>query len=614
MAIKRELIQFTIVNSTDCDYNIPMFQQNVYSINATTKYSWDITIADISCGTGTIVVNSITYPLSYTATLTGLISALNALGFGFFCTETIFGSTYIYVVDDTNIYGDLDLCPSGITTTTTTTTTTAGTTTTSTTTTSTTAPTTSTTTTTTTPPPTTSTTTTSTTAPTTSTTTTSTTAPTTSTTTSTTTPPPTSTTTTTSTTTVCIGTFSLVNNSDDLDISGMLIGGASVIVTSGSFPSTPATTINGTPDTSLTIPNVYALQLTQVTSGLAGQTITVVDSLGDSQTQTIPVGTNNIIFNGVDFNCTTAVQILCSAAGVTTTTSTTSTTTAPPTTTTTTTSTTIAPTTTTTTTSTTTEAPTTTTTTTSTTTEAPTTTTTTTSTTTAPETSTTTTTSTTTSSFVTFTLAYSIIDGATACSNYPTIDTTQYYATAGSILQNGTIIYTDTALTIPAPNGFYSNGVNYWNTGAGSGNLQNQTSCGGSSTTTTTSTTTAPPTTTSTTTTTTTLLAAPLRVENTLSLDISVSDVTVNSITAAPLTGSYPIPAGENRDLTTTQFGTYSITVTFTNTITGQRITVTDSNGTSQCQTVSTSSTFTYTNCVVDGLTQVLILCEDGVC
>jgi hypothetical protein len=110
------------------------------------------------------------------------------------------------------------------------------------------------------------------------------------------------------------------------------------------------------------------------------------------------------------------------------------------------------------------------------------------------------------------------------------------------------------------------------------------------------------------------LLAAPLRVENTLSLDISVSDVTVNAVTATPLTGSYPIPAGENRDLTTTQFGTYSITVTFTNTITGQRITVTDSNGTSQCQTVNTSSTFTYTNCVVNGLTQVLILCEDGVC
>ena len=351
MAIKRELIQFTIVNSTDCDYNIPMLQQNVYSINATTKYSWDITTAVLSCGTGTIVVNSITYPLSYTATLTGLLSALNALGFGFFCTETISGSTYIYVVDDTNIYGDLDLCPSGITTTTTTTTTTAGTTT--------------------------------------------------STTTSTTTGTPTTSTTTTSTT--------------------------------APSTSTTTTTTTGLPTTSTT---------TTTTTGLP-----------------------------------------------TTSTTTTSTT--------------------------------------------------------APTTSTTTTTTT----------------------GVPTTSTTS-----------------TTTTDVPT------------------------------TTSTTTSTTTASPTTTSTTTSTTTLLAAPLRVENTLSLDISVSNVTVNSITATPLTGSYPVLAGENRDLTTTQFGTQTITVTFTNTITGQRITVTDSNGVPQCQTVNTSSTFTYTNCAVDGVTQVLILCEDGSC
>jgi hypothetical protein len=253
-----------------------------------------------------------------------------------------------------------------------------------------------------------------------------------------------------------------------------------------------------------------------------------------------------------------------------------------------------------------------TTTTTSTTTAPVTSTSTTTSTTTAPETSTTTTT--TTAAFVTFTLAYSTIDGATACSDYPTVNTSTYYATSGSTLQVGTIIYTDSALTNPAPNGFYSNGVNYWNTSAGAGNLQNQTSCNPTTTTSTTTTTTTVAPTTSTTTTTTTLLAAPLRVENTLSLDISVSNVTVNAVTAAPLTGSYPIPAGENRDLTTTQFGTYDITVTFTNTVTGQRITVTDSNSVSQCQTVNTSSTFTFPSCAVDGLTQVLILCEDGVC
>jgi len=171
MAIKRELIQFTIVNSTDCNYNLPLFQQNVYSVNATTKYSWDVTTADLSCGTGTIVVNSITYNLTYTATLTGLLSALNALGFGFFCSETISGSTYIYVVDDTNVYGNLDLCSVGTTTTTTSTTTTSTTTTTTTTPPPTTTTTTSTTTTTTTDVPTTTTTTTTTTSTTTTTTT-----------------------------------------------------------------------------------------------------------------------------------------------------------------------------------------------------------------------------------------------------------------------------------------------------------------------------------------------------------------------------------------------------------------------------------------------------------
>ena len=196
MAIKRELIQFTIVNSTDCNYNLPLFQQNVYSVNATTKYSWDVTTADLSCGTGTIVVNSITYNLTYTATLAGLLSALNALGFGFFCSETISGSTYIYVVDDTNVYGNLDLCSVGTTTTTTSTTTTT------TTPPPTTTTTTSTTTTTTTPPPTTTTTT--------------------STTTTTTTDVPTTTTTTTTTTSTTTTTTTLAPICLGYDVSDSL--------------------------------------------------------------------------------------------------------------------------------------------------------------------------------------------------------------------------------------------------------------------------------------------------------------------------------------------------------------------------------------------------------
>ena len=139
-----------------------------------------------------------------------------------------------------------------------------------------------------------------------------------------------------------------------------------------------------------------------------------------------------------------------------------------------------------------------TTTTTTTTTLAPTTTTTTTL---APTTTTSTTSTTTTLSYVTFTLAYSTVSGPTACSDYPTLNTSIYYAALGSTLTTGTIIYTDSNLTTPAPNGFYSNGANYWNTGAGAGNLQNQTSCGLTTTSTTTTTTAAPTTTTTTTTT-----------------------------------------------------------------------------------------------------------------
>jgi hypothetical protein len=81
----------------------------------------------------------------------GLVNALNALGFGLF---GITGTTFLYTTDDTNVYGNLDLCGGGPTTTTTSTTTTtttaASTTTTSTTTTTTTAATTTTSTTTTT--------------------------------------------------------------------------------------------------------------------------------------------------------------------------------------------------------------------------------------------------------------------------------------------------------------------------------------------------------------------------------------------------------------------------------------------------------------------------------
>jgi hypothetical protein len=134
--------------------------------------------------------------------------------------------------------------------------------------------------------------------------------------------------------------------------------------------------------------------------------------------------------------------------------------------------------TTTTTTTTTTAAPTTTTTTTSTTTAAPTTTTTTTTTTAAPTTTTTTstTTSTTTIAFSTYSLQPSNIDQAGACSDYPA-GLLNFYTAFGATLQDGTIIYTDTALTTLAADGYYSNGAFSWATSGGTGVLANETAC-----------------------------------------------------------------------------------------------------------------------------------------
>ena len=99
-------------------------------------------------------------------------------------------------------------------------------------------------------------------------------------------------------------------------------------------------------------------------------------------------------------------------------------------------------------------------------------------------------------------LAYSAVDGATACSNYNSYINMGTYDTHCSPITTGCYLYTNGHIGDPAfyvTDGWYSNGSTYWyfqngNTGDAG------TSCGGGTTTTTTSTTTASPTTTTTTT------------------------------------------------------------------------------------------------------------------
>ena len=138
--------------------------------------------------------------------------------------------------------------------------------------------------------------------------------------------------------------------------------------------------------------------------------------------------------------------------------------------------------------------------TTTTTTAAPTTTTAAPTTTTAAPTTTTAAPTTTTAGYTTFLITFtSTGDGAQACTDFDTpTNRNPYYAAPGAILTNGTVLYTNTALTTPAANGYYSNGAQYWNTGASTGMLANGTACDTLVTTTTAAptTTTAAPTTT----------------------------------------------------------------------------------------------------------------------
>lgn len=577
--------------------------------NATTEYRWDLTGFSVTFeNTVSVQYKRNTDPtfLTFTwdlegNTLQSVVIALNNLGIGFFNLYDELGNTYIGTYNQNYAFGDLNIFNPSISTTTTTTTTTIAPTTTTTTTTSTTA------------------------------------APTTSTTSTTTTAAPTTTTSTTTTTTTnalysqfTLG-YSALNGNDSC---------AEYVLTPTSF---------------------YAISGTLI---LVNGTILYTDN---TLTTLVP---NGFYSNGTDNwavvggNGTLSAQSSC---GLTTTTSTTSTTT------------------------------------------------------TAAPTTTSTTTTTTTVAFSTFSLQPSSIDQPDACSTWPS-GLVNYYTAFGATLQNGTTIYTDTALTTPAPDGYYANGTLSWATSGGTGVLASENACtiisfsigynifnGGSSytgyntntnaclaggtlpvigvfstspiadgvvlfldaaltipfvstggyywasggigiyyyftysgqvvgfnscptTTTTTTTTTAAPTTTTSTTTTTTTAATTTTTSTTTttttaavtqnifitngSLDVAISQVDFNGVTATYAAGQ-PLPntTGNGTNLYTTQIGTYTLDVYRNNATAGQHITVTDSVGAIQCIYFGSGSAVeSYTNVLYDGVNPIQIDVQDGVC
>ena len=101
-----------------------------------------------------------------------------------------------------------------------------------------------------------------------------------------------------------------INAFSDLDISNMEIGGASVLAVIGSFPVTNSGAVEGITQ-SITIPDTFTLTLIGVTSGLSGQSITVIDSNGTSQNQAVgnPFS-GDVFFTGVYVDGITKVQII----------------------------------------------------------------------------------------------------------------------------------------------------------------------------------------------------------------------------------------------------------------------------------------------------------------
>jgi hypothetical protein len=285
-SIRKELINLTIINNSNSNFTIPLFQNGVYTINSNIKYTYDITSASLACGQGDIIINGILYNFTYTPNVSSLATALTNLGFGFFSFEIIGLNTYIYVVDNTNVYGDMNLCllvPTTTTTTTlipTTTTTSTSTTSTSTTSTSTTSTSTSTTSTTTTAIPTTTTTSTSTTTtaiPTT--TTTSTTSTSTSTTSTTTTAIPTTTTTSTSTTSTSTSTTSTTTTAIPTT--------TTTTTTSTSTSTTSTSTSTTSTTTTILVGECYTIENTDAVDISASYT----DVNGNPACQAVPVST-----------------------------------------------------------------------------------------------------------------------------------------------------------------------------------------------------------------------------------------------------------------------------------------------------------------------------------
>ena len=134
--------------------------------------------------------------------------------------------------------------------------------------------------------------------------------------------------------------------------------------------------------------------------------------------------------------------------------------------------------------------------------------------------------------------------------------------------------------------------------------------------TTTTTTTQEPTTTTSTTTTTTTSNEVSIYINNTNSLDVPITDMTINGVSVTFVGGSnFTITAGNNGSFSSTQTGTQTVIIYYGGHTSGQNIAFTDSDSTVSCQNLNGSAgSFTISNAIITGGTTIYVTVSDGTC
>jgi hypothetical protein len=99
------------------------------------------------------------------------------------------------------------------------------------------------------------------------------------------------------------------------------------------------------------------------------------------------------------------------------------------------------------------------------------------------------------------------------------------------------------------------------------------------------------------------------------SLDITISDVTINGVSVTYYAGpNFPLVSGDNGTFTTTQLGTYDIVVSYGIGAPGQSITVVDSSSVTTCFYVGSSGFVTVYGATIDAINPITITAADGAC